>query len=70
MPEGILLVDDLRRISGLVQHSAIERWLRDQGIPYKSSRLGPWTTREAVNASMPGLTAAVARDDGYGAEVA
>jgi hypothetical protein len=68
--DGILRLDDLRSISGLHQQGAIERWLRREGIAFKSSRLGPWTTVAAVNAALGALPKPAAADEGYGAEVA
>lgn len=70
MTDGILRLADLRAISGLHKPAAIERWLRREGIAFKSSPAGPWTTLAAVNAALGALPKAPAADDGYGADVA
>jgi hypothetical protein len=68
--DRILSLADLRKISGLHQPAAIERWMRREGIAFKSSANGPWTTIDAVNAALGAGAATTATDDGYGAEVA
>jgi len=70
MTDGVLTIAELRKISGKHQPSAVERWLRQQGIAYKLSASGPWTTIDAVNASLGAGAAKAGNDDGYAADVA
>ena len=42
----------LRTLSGKRTESAVRRWARRQGIPTKDGANGPWTTIQAVNASL------------------
>jgi hypothetical protein len=48
----ILDAERLRQLSGKRTASGVRRWARAQGIRYKESERGPWTTLEAVNASL------------------
>lgn len=54
---------ELRRLSGLKQSAAIKRWASAQGIKVRDGVDGPWTTLEALNASM-GVGSA-GNDDDY-----
>jgi hypothetical protein len=42
----------LRTLSGKRTEAAIRRWARRQGIAIKDGAEGPWTTIQAVNASL------------------
>lgn len=55
------LFEDLQRISGYNRRADVERWATTNGVPFKYSRDGIWTTLEALNKAL-GLTAA--NDDG------
>ena len=63
----VLGIEDLRRISGRRNASAIRRWARVQGIKLLDGAAGPWTTIDAVNQAM-GLNHS-ANDPGYGADI-
>lgn len=54
---------ELRRLSGFSQPAAVKRWASAQGIRVKDGAEGPWTTIEALNASM-GVGSA-GNDDAY-----
>lgn len=42
----------LRVLSGKRTEAALRRWARRQGIPIKDGANGPWTTIQALNASL------------------
>lgn len=42
----------LRVLSGKLTEAAVRRWARRQGIATKDGANGPWTTIQAVNASL------------------
>lgn len=42
----------LRKLSGKRTEAAVRRWASRQGIPIKDGAHGPWTTIQAVNASL------------------
>ena len=58
----VLEFADLQRMSGYTRLSDVERWAKDNGIPFKRCRAGITTSVTAFNASM-GITQA-ANDGG------
>ena len=63
----IVDADVLRKLSGKRTEAALRRWASRQGIPVKDGANGPWTTIEAVNASLG--VAAAGNDNVYGTEI-
>lgn len=57
MTDAVLHFEDLQRVSGYSRLADVEKWATNQGIRYKYSRRGIWTTLEAFNAAL-GLRAA------------
>lgn len=57
----------LRMLSGKRTEAAVRRWARRQGIAIKDGANGPWTTIQALNASL-GLTQA-SNDRAYGEDI-
>ena len=47
--DGILIFEDLQRITGYARRSDVERTLIDQGVRLFRGRLGPWTTINLIN---------------------
>lgn len=56
----------LRKLSGKRTEAAVRRWASRQGIPIKDGASGPWTTIQAVNAS---LGVKQFCDEAYGADI-
>jgi hypothetical protein len=48
----IVAPEVLRKLSGKRTESAVRRWASRQGIPVKEGANGPWTTIQALNASL------------------
>jgi hypothetical protein len=63
----IVDADLLRTLSGKRTEAAIRRWARRQGIAIKDGAEGPWTTIQAVNASL-GINQA-GNDDAYSGDI-
>lgn len=49
---GVLLFPDLQAISGFSTKGRVEEWARANGIAFKYSHRGIWTTDEAVNIAL------------------
>lgn len=65
----VLEFDDLQRLSGYERLSDVERWARDQGIPFKRTRKGIATTVTAFNSAMGITHAANDGDASYSAGI-
>jgi hypothetical protein len=63
--DRVLEFDDLQRLSGQSQPAAVERWAEQNGVPFKRSRRGIWTTLDALNAAL-GVVPAAANDESQG----
>ena len=46
---GVLQFEDLQSISGYSRAADVERWAKENGIPFKRSRNGAWTTMSALD---------------------
>ena len=57
----------LRALSGKRTEAAVRRWASQQGIAIKNGADGPWTTIQAVNASL-GIKEA-SKDTAYGTDI-
>jgi hypothetical protein len=62
----VLELEDLQRLSGKRRLAEVERYLTAQGIPFKRSKAGLWTTLEALNAAL-GVQLPPTNDGAYGA---
>lgn len=47
-----LAPEDLERLTGYQRQGDIERWLRQNGVPFFRGRVGVWTTLDAVNQAL------------------
>lgn len=52
MNDRIITLDELRRLTGYQRAGRIEQWLRERGIGFVSTPLGPVTTIDALNAAL------------------
>jgi len=48
---AVVSTDTLKDISGLKRAADISRWLGDQNIRYFTSKKGPWTTVNLIDAA-------------------
>ena len=47
-----LAPEDLERLTGYQRQGDIEKWLRQNGVPFFRGRAGVWTTLDAVNQAL------------------
>jgi len=47
-----LAPEDLERLTGYQRQGDIEKWLRQNGVPFFRGRVGVWTTLDAVNQAL------------------